>query len=456
MAPGAWFVRHITYPILFPLLRGVRGRDALEMYAHYLESERWPIERHREVQWSAIQRLLAHAHENCPFHRARMISIGAEPGDFKSLEDYARLPVLTREDVQRNLPDLISRTAKRGAWELNSTSGSTGTPLSFGVDHQRYMRVRAVLHRNQGWMGLRLGERHALLWAAFAETRTAKSRLHRFAHWAMNQQLHSAWELGDEDLRSVNDQMRRWGAKVLTSFSSTLVTYARAIERLRLQTPRFLGIISTGETLFPQQRDLIEAAFGCRVFNRYGDMELGDIAHECEAHDGMHLNEERIYTEIVPDPTLRDGTGDVVCTDLDNWSMPFLRYRTGDMARWHERPSDCACGRPLRRFAEVQGRRYDIVVDRDGTPINGLVLEDIGSGAEGVASFQCVQRAPDRLLFRVIPLPGFDRDTIHHNLLERSRRSIGPERFQLDLELVDEIAPTKSGKLRQIVVEMDG
>ena len=270
----------------------------------------------------------------------------------------------------------------------------------------------------------------------------------------MNQQMHSAWELGDDDLRRVNDQIRRFRAKLLTSFSSTLVSYARAVQRLPLDPPRMLGIISTGETLFPQQRRLIEESFDCPVFNRYGDMELGDIAHECEAHDGLHVNEERVFVEIVPDPSLPDGTGDIVATDLDNWSMPFLRYRTGDLARWHAHPESCSCGRSLRRFAEVQGRRYDVVVDRHGTPVNGLVLEDLGSGAEGVAAFQCIQKTPERLLYRIVPLAGFDAETIRRNILERSKRSIGPDRFEIDVELVDEIAPSKSGKLRQIVSEL--
>jgi phenylacetate-CoA ligase len=454
MSAPRWFVRHLTYPLIFPMLRGTDGRVTLRLCEEYTRRERWPLERHREEQWRRIRALLAHAHAHCPFHRRRFEEIGAAPGDFRSLEDFARFPPLRRREIQEHLDDLIAGDFDPRRYELHSTSGSTGTPLRFAADKSRYAAARAMLHRNHRWCGVDLGERHAYLWASFNERMTAQSFRYRLGHWVLNQQFHSAWSLSDEDLAAINGKLLRGRPRLLTTFPSTLTTYAHLVQRRGLRPPPLTAIISSGETLFPNQRALAEEVFGCRVFNRYGDMELGDIAHECEAHDGMHVNEERVYVEIEPDPELPNGTGDIIVTDLDNWSMPFLRYQTEDLGRWHADPTGCVCGRPLRRLAEVQGRRYDIVVDREGVPINGLVLEDLGSGAAGVAQFQCVQRSPERLLYRVVPLSGFTAEQIRQNILERSRLSIGPERFEIEVELVEEIAHSKSGKLRQIVSEI--
>jgi phenylacetate-coenzyme A ligase PaaK-like adenylate-forming protein len=454
MAPGAWFVRRITYPYLFPLLLGVRGRQILRLHREYRESQHWDPERMRQWQWQRVERLLRHAHANIPFYRRRLESIGAEPDDIRGFEDFAKIPPLTREELQTHLEELLDHAPDAVPYGIHVTSGSTGTPLRFGVDNARYTRVRAMLHRNQEWIGLSMGDRHAYLWAAFGERGVRKTFLHRIGHWAMNQLFHCVFDLTDEVLTELNAQMIRHRSRILTSFTSTLMTYADAVKRLDLPTPPFLGIISTGETLFPHQREVIEATFGCRIFDRYGNMEVGDIAHECEAHEGLHLNEERVLTEVLPDPELPGGLGDIVVTDLDNMSMPFIRYETGDLGRWHDEPTGCACGRTLRRIAEVQGRRYDIIRDRSGTAINGLVIEDIGSGAEGVAAFQCVQRSTEHLLFRIVPRPGFTEEQILENLRERSKLSIGPDRFEFSVELVDVIAPSKSGKLRQIVSEI--
>lgn len=454
MLPNRWFVRRVTYPLLFRLLRGTDGCEILRRHRQYCESERWPPERHREVAWKRIQSLLAHAHAQCPFYRERLASIGAEPGDFKSLEDYARWPALRRREIQERLQDLIARDADRASCEIHATSGSTGTPLRFAVDKSRFAAARAMLHRNHRWCGLELGDRHAYLWAAFNERLSAQSLKYRLGHWMVNQQYHSAWGMGDEEMRRVAEAMRRARVLLLTSFPSTLTTFALFLRRQGLEAPRLRAIISSGETLFEHQRALAEEVFGCRVFNRYGNMEVGDIAHECEVHDGLHVNAERVHVEIERDPSLPDGTGDIVVTDLDNWSMPILRYRTEDLGRWHEAPTDCPCGRPLPRLAEVQGRRYDVIVDRHGKPYNGLVFEDLGSGAEGVAQFQCVQKSVERLVYRVVPLPGHTAEQIRASILARSRLSIGPEIFQIDVEIVDEIAPSKSGKLHQIVSEL--
>jgi O-antigen/teichoic acid export membrane protein len=195
---GRWFVRHITYPLLGPILKGIDGKGVLEAYGKYGESERWPIERHREEQWRRIQALIRHAHGNCPLHRERFQAIGAEPGDFKSLEDYAKLPPLRREELQTHLARLIAENADPNDYELHSTSGSTGTPLSIAVDKSRLIPIRAMVHRNQDWIGLHFGDRVALLWAGFAERHSARQLSNRIGLWALNQMWESAWDLSDD------------------------------------------------------------------------------------------------------------------------------------------------------------------------------------------------------------------------------------------------------------------
>lgn len=455
MAPGRWFVRHISYPYLFPRLTHAPGRHVPQMYRHFKESERWPIERHRHNQLLHIQQLVTQAYVNCKFYRDRFDAIGLQPGDIKSLEDYAKIPPLRRRDIQEHLSDLIAVNVTEKDYTIGGTSGSTGTPLRFAIDRLRYPIVRAMLHRNQRWIGLELGDRHAYLWASFSEKLACRTRYFRFAHWILNQRFICTWDLGPEDLIAINEELCRFKPKVITGFSSTLTTYAMLIKTRNLTPPPVIGLISTGETLFPQQRQVMEEAFGCKVFNRYGDVEMGDICHECEAHDGLHINEERVYVELQSDPELPEGICDFIVTDLNNSSMPFIRYQTEDLGRWHSDPEGCACGRPLRRVAEVQGRRYDVIKDRNGVPVNGLVFEDWADATAGIAQFQCVQKTPERLLFRVVAIPGHTAEQIREGLIERSKRSIGPDRFEINVELVDEIAPTKSGKLRQIVSEVD-
>lgn len=99
--------------------------------------------------------------------------------------------------------------------------------------------------------------------------------------------------------------------------------------------------------------------WNCEIYDHYGMTEMGlGGGLECRAHDGYHLRENDLYFEII-DPesgqVLPDGEyGEVVFTTLTREGMPLIRYRTGDLSRFHTNP--CACGSCLRRLEKVRSR----------------------------------------------------------------------------------------------------
>ncbi len=119
-------------------------------------------------------------------------------------------------------------------------------------------------------------------------------------------------------------------------------------------------------TLHDWQRSVIEEAFGQPVTNRYGCEEVSLIACECEEHNGLHLNADGVYCEVIPDDRLNAGpnAGRLLVTDLTNRAMPLIRYQVGDVVV----PSDrtCACGRGLPLIEQVVGREADYVLTPDG------------------------------------------------------------------------------------------
>src|SRR5262249_56212786 len=94
------------------------------------------------------------------------------------------------------------------------------------------------------------------------------------------------------------------------------------------------GIITTAMVLHGFQRRLIEEVFGCPVTNRYGCEEVSLIACECERHDGLHVNAEGVYVEVLVEgrPARPGEAGSVVVTDLTNRAMPLLRSPVGHLA----------------------------------------------------------------------------------------------------------------------------
>src|SRR5207249_8973126 len=107
------------------------------------------------------------------------------------------------------------------------------------------------------------------------------------------------------------------------------------------------AIISSAQTLPPETRALIEAQFGCKVFDKYGAREFSGMAHQCDAHRGYHVNAESYIVEVVRDgrPAAEGEVGMVLVTDLNNRCVPMIRYQLGDLAVATSRV--CPCGRGL-------------------------------------------------------------------------------------------------------------
>jgi phenylacetate-CoA ligase len=119
------------------------------------------------------------------------------------------------------------------------------------------------------------------------------------------------------------------------------------------------GIISSAEVLTPENRELIETTFGCRVFDRYGCREVSVIASECGEHQGLHINADNLLVETVTDQgPVRGEDGEVLITDLRNFAMPLIRYRIKDVGRLL--PQACGCGRglPLMRISGGRTSRH--------------------------------------------------------------------------------------------------
>src|SRR5258707_764531 len=124
---------------------------------------------------------------------------------------------------------------------------------------------------------------------------------------------------------------------------------------------------SSSQTLPASSRAVMEDAFGCKVFDKYGAREFSGIAYECEAHEGHHVVAEGYIVE-----TLRDGqpakpgeVGEIVITDLNNYCMPFIRYRIGDLAEVLPEAT-CRCGRGAPRLGAIEGRVQSIIQGTDG------------------------------------------------------------------------------------------
>ncbi|MGZ4354084.1 MAG: phenylacetate--CoA ligase family protein, partial [Gaiellaceae bacterium] len=157
------------------------------------------------------------------------------------------------------------------------------------------------------------------------------------------------------------------GAEILCctpSYALAIADHVSDPANLRLRA----GIFGA-EPWTEELREAVEDAFDLKALDIYGLSEIvgPGVSSECvEARDGAHVNEDHFLVEVVDPETgarLDDGeVGELVFTTLTKEALPFLRYRTGDLASLTREP--CACGRTLARMSRIVGRTDDMLVIR--------------------------------------------------------------------------------------------
>lgn len=170
----------------------------------------------------------------------------------------------------------------------------------------------------------------------------------------------------------------------------------------QLSLPSLREVITYGELLLPEVRDVCRQAWGVGVADMYSCEETGYIALQCPASDHYHCQSESLLVEVLRD----DGSacqpgeiGRVVLTSLHNFAMPLIRYENLDYA---EVGDACPCGRGLPVLKRILGRRRNMALGLDGQRFWPEVAAKTWSAIEGVEDVQLVQVAKDRMEARVV------------------------------------------------------
>jgi phenylacetate-CoA ligase len=207
---------------------------------------------------------------------------------------------------------------------------------------------------------------------------------------------------------------------------------------------------SSSETLMPFQKEIIEKAFACELYDFYGLAERIVFATECEYHDGKHLNFEYGYTEIVNDEGVQVSKGEkgyLVSTSLQNHGMPILRYRTTDITQF--KSGICSCGRKMQKIYDITTKAEDIVVTPSGKMISASVLTHPFKMVNGINQSQIIQEHVDKLTLKLVTDDRFTRNE-EKSLIENLRYRLG-DMIIFNIEYVNDIPRTKSGKFRWVI-----
>jgi len=407
----------------------------------------------RKLQMRLLRQQLIDAYRYVPFYRHRMTEAGLTPLDIRTHEDLRLLPVLTKRDIQDHQDLLVSSNVPPNKREQNQTGGSTGSPLQFFVDVERFDSRMASTVRHNSWAGLRIGDWYAHPWGSRFDVGDTPdpNPAWRQKFLYRNLSLHTA-AVSEEAMMRFVEVLRRYRPKYMVAYAQSAVLFAEFCNANNIHDITFESMIVSAEMLLPGKRGILEETFRGKVFDRYGFREVSVIASECEYHSGLHVNADALIVEVEPAPNLPSGMGRVLVTDLLNRSMPLIRYEIGDLASL-DTDMRCPCGRSLPLIGKIQGRTSDFLRLPSGRMIAGPSLALLAADMRDVRQVQFIQRDPAHVTLKVVAGTGYSQRTE-----EELRRRMQPyleKESSLTIVTADSIPSEPSGKYRFVKTSED-
>lgn len=434
--------------ILLPMADLVRGTEVVKNYEWLQETQWWTSRNLEELQNEKLRNLIAYAYENVPYYEQIFRERKLTPQDIKTVKDLHKLPFLTKQIVLENFPDKIVSRQKIKALTIY-TSGSSGNMLKLYRDMNAFSVAWAAFFRYCDWMGINVGERIINLWGNPIIIPEGKKIKRKIENLLFRRKTISAFKLTETDLKGYIDEIRSFKPRLVRGYTSALDVLALFMEQSGIDDLKPVAISTTAERLFPFQKTRIESAFGCKIFDNYGCGESLSVAFECDAHNGYHVTDEHVIIETIPiNISSPSGAEEVVLTNLDNYTMPFIRYKNGDLAiKKHE---NCPCGRGLSMLQSVEGRISDVMITKDGKVVHGEffthILNESGlTDILGIKQFQVIQEVDGRIVLKIVSNREATKEETKQ-ILEECYNYLG--NVDVEIEFVDFIQLSETGKFR--------
>lgn len=328
------------------------------------EIECAPIEKLRELQNKLLPAQVKHVWDNVPYYRKKMQDKGLEVGDIKFIDDLHKLPFLTKADLKEAYPYGLLALPLEDCVRIQSTSGTTGKRVvSFytqaDLDIWEECCARAIMMTG--------GTRKDVCQVSYGYGLfTGGPGLNGGSHKVGCLTIPTSSGNTERQIMFIMDLQ----ATILCCTPSYAAYIGETLKEKGYtpdKIPLKIGIFGAEAWSEEMRRD-IEKTLGIKAYDIYGLTEISGpgVSCECVAQNGMHINEDHFYPEIINPETgevLPDGElGELVFTCLDKKAFPLLRYRTRDICSLVR--EKCSCGRTHVRMTRLKGRTDDMLIIR--------------------------------------------------------------------------------------------
>jgi len=443
-----WLAKNIG----FPVQDTVTGTSILETLAFLKKSQFWDETKIREYQLKKLKSLIDYSSKNVPYYEELFGRIKLKSSDINNVDDVSKIPILTKDTLQQENASLISRTFGWKYIKKSKTGGTTGAPTLVYKDVNDRSFTWASYYRWFEWMGLEYFDPVTTFWGARGVLSVSlKSKIKdNLTQYLQNNIVLNSFNINENTASIYYDRISRQNPYLIKGYLSSLLDFAKFVERNNWEFDKLKAISTTTETLLPNNREYLESIFKVPVYDQYGCGEISGIAYECAKHQGLHINHEHVICEILDDENkqLINQSGRLITTDLNNYIMPLIRYENGDIATITDEKCTCGVKQPLMK--SIEGRSTDTITLINGNRVHGVFFTDIfyeiGILSSVVQKFQVVQFLPGEIDLRIQCSMSFD-DELRKKLISNLMQYFSKVNFSEHETLNSE----PNGKFRYII-----
>jgi phenylacetate-CoA ligase len=350
----------------------------------YWEPERECMDRDelRQLQLEQLQATLSRVYMNVPFYRKKFDELGIDPDEFRSLEDVRKLPFTAKNDLRDNYPYGLFAVPLREVVRIHASSGTTGMSTVVGYTKNDIKTWSNLVARVLTAGGVTKDD---VVQIAFG-----------YGLFTGGFGLHYGAERIGASVIPISSGNTARQIKIMQDYKTTALVCTPSYAMLIADTIHEMGInmnsLSLKYGLFgaepwsEKMRQEIQTKLRIVATDNYGLSEVmgPGVAGECMERNGLHINEDHFFIEIINPETLEPlppgETGELVITTLTKEAFPVIRFRTRDLTRLI--PEPCPCGRKTMRMLRVLGRTDDMLIIR-GVNVFPSQIENVLMGIEG-------------------------------------------------------------------------
>lgn len=430
------------------------GKNYKNHYQELISMEKWNSNQVDSYNTKKIIELINHAYNNVPYYKETWDKLGVDIKQIHTLTDFKNnIPLLDKEDIQKNPEMFLAKNySDEKIMEMN-TGGSTGAPMKlFYTKGETRPAGKADIQFIHEKFGLKPNDRIARLRGDFL----GKSVLSSYDAYRDVLML-SSFELKKNNVKQYIKLLEKYKISYLHGYPASIENLVKLAteNKIDFKLKDFKGIIFASENVYKHQEELCINFFKTKkIFKIYGLTEYSALAFNCPKCDGYHFVPTHGYVEFIPKSVNGhenvNPIGEIVGTSFINPAFPLIRYKTNDLGELAQGDGICNTYH-FPYLKNIIGREQDIAIGDDGREITltALIFGRHAKYFDNVLKMQLINTQPGKLHVLVVPNNNYSKSDTKEIIRSLSKKEGMP--FETTVEIVDNIAPTKSGKYKLFI-----